>query len=232
MIDSNLANGLVYFNCFPNFSMNINDPSILSSLTLNIKTKNMNFVEETQTITIIYRIYYKGMTTQLNPRVVCQSVKDETLLLQYNPNNTQAFVPKKLKWNEITQGGQWELKDLTHPKPIIPLTTSSKIIQHTNGIVQIEFSPTSRYSFNQDFMFTRSSTSNTNLNGVDFTPKIPIPVYQQQESPPMSPTHSDMYPNVEWIKSNYFSPYKIFITIIKSTLFTRKIIKRLILLLM
>ena len=34
MIDSNLANGPIYFNCFPNFSMNINDPSILSSLTL------------------------------------------------------------------------------------------------------------------------------------------------------------------------------------------------------
>ena len=108
---------------FPYFSMNINDPSILSSLTSNIKTKNMNFVEEAQTIAIIYRIYYKVMTTQLNPRVVCQSIKDETLLLQYNPNNTQAFVPKKLKWNEITQGGQRELKDLTHPKPIRPLTT-------------------------------------------------------------------------------------------------------------
>ena len=71
MIDSNLANGPVYFNCFPNFSININDPSILASLTLNIKTKNMNFVEEAQTITIIYRIYYKVMTTQLNPRAVC-----------------------------------------------------------------------------------------------------------------------------------------------------------------
>ena len=106
MIDSNLVNGPVYFNCFPNFSMNINDPGILSSLTSNIKTKNMNFVEEAQTIIIIYRIYYKVMTTQLNPRVICQSVKDETLLLQYNPNNTQAFVPKKLKWNEITQRGQ------------------------------------------------------------------------------------------------------------------------------
>ena len=47
---------------------------------------------------------------------------------KYNPNNTQDFVPKKLKWNEITQGGQWELKDLTHPKPIKPLTTPSKII--------------------------------------------------------------------------------------------------------
>ena len=39
------------------------------------------------------------MTTQLNPRAICQSVKDETLLLQYNPNNTQAFVPKKLLLN-------------------------------------------------------------------------------------------------------------------------------------
>ena len=51
--------------------MNINDPSILSSLTLNIKIKNMNFVKETQTIAIMYRIYYKVMTTQLNPRIVC-----------------------------------------------------------------------------------------------------------------------------------------------------------------
>ena len=51
--------------------MDINDPSILSSLPLNIKTKNMNFVEEAQTIAIIYRIYYKVMATQLNPRAIC-----------------------------------------------------------------------------------------------------------------------------------------------------------------
>ena len=44
MIDSNLTSGPIYFNyCYPKFSMNIHDPSILSSLTLNIKTKNMNF---------------------------------------------------------------------------------------------------------------------------------------------------------------------------------------------
>ena len=54
---------------------------------------------------------------------MCQSVKDETLLLQYNPNNTQTFVPKKLKWNEITQESQWELKDLINPKSIKPSTT-------------------------------------------------------------------------------------------------------------
>ena len=71
-------------------------------------------------------------------------------------------------------------------------------------------------------MSTRPSTSNPSLNGVDLTPKIPILVYQQQESSLMSATHLDMYPNqvniihtknykktpnVEWIKSNYFAPY-------------------------
>ena len=39
----------------------------------------MNFVEEPQTIAIIYSIYYKVMTTQLNLRAVCQFVKNETL---------------------------------------------------------------------------------------------------------------------------------------------------------
>ena len=82
MIDFNLTNGSIYFNCNPNFSINIHDPNILSSLTLNIRTKNMNFVEHAQTIAIVYRIYYKVVTTQLNPRAVCQSIKDETLLLQ------------------------------------------------------------------------------------------------------------------------------------------------------
>ena len=68
MIDLNLTNSPVYFNCcYPNFSMNIHDPSILFSLILNTETKNMNFVEHAQTIVIVYRIYYKIMTTQLNP---------------------------------------------------------------------------------------------------------------------------------------------------------------------
>ena len=69
-----------------------------------------------------------------------------------------------------------------------------------------------------------SSTSNTNLNSVDFTPKIHISVYQKQKSPPMSPTHFDIYPNqvniihkknykkihftpnIEWIKIILFFP--------------------------
>ena len=39
MTNSNLVNGHIYFYCFPNFSINLNDPSILLCLSLNIKTK-------------------------------------------------------------------------------------------------------------------------------------------------------------------------------------------------
>ena len=46
MTNSILANGPIYFNCYPSFSMNRNNPIILSNLTLNIKMKNMTFVEE------------------------------------------------------------------------------------------------------------------------------------------------------------------------------------------
>ena len=42
VLQSNLANGPVYFNCYPNFSVDINDQNVLDTLTLNIKTRNMN----------------------------------------------------------------------------------------------------------------------------------------------------------------------------------------------
>ena len=45
-----------------------------------------------------------------------------------------------------------------------------------DDIVQVEFSPTLRYSFTQEFLSTRSSS-------VNFASNIPIHVYQQQEFP-------------------------------------------------
>ena len=68
----------------------------------------------------------------------------------------------------------------------------SWVWNHTDGTIQIEFSQTSKYSFNQDFISIRSSTSNTSLNSVYFTPKIHIPIYQQQEFLLVSSTHSDI----------------------------------------
>ena len=78
-----------------------------------------------------------------------------------------------------------------------------------DGTIQIKFGPTSRYSSTQEFLLTRSFTSSTNLNSVNFTPKIHILVHQQQESPLVSPTHFDMYHNQVNIihKKNYKKTY-------------------------
>ncbi|XP_060183118.1 uncharacterized protein LOC132613080 [Lycium barbarum] len=57
VLQSNLAHGPVYFNCYPNYSVDINDQNILDTLTLNIKTINMNSKVNTKEIVIIYRVY-------------------------------------------------------------------------------------------------------------------------------------------------------------------------------
>ena len=38
VIETSLCNGLVHFDCYPNFTVSLSDPCILKVLTLNIKT--------------------------------------------------------------------------------------------------------------------------------------------------------------------------------------------------
>ena len=68
LAQSNLANGPIFFNCYPNFSLSLNDANVLDSLVLTIKTQNMNFIENTKSVAVIYRVYYKVMATTLNPK--------------------------------------------------------------------------------------------------------------------------------------------------------------------
>lgn len=75
VLQSNLANGPVYFNCYPNFFVGIHDPNVMDTLTLNVKTKNMNSKIDTREIAVIYRVYYKLMKTTIAPKAISTSVK-------------------------------------------------------------------------------------------------------------------------------------------------------------
>ena len=57
ILESNLAQRPVHFNCDPNFSVDIEDPNILDTLTLNVKKKNMNTKLGTIDLAVIYRVY-------------------------------------------------------------------------------------------------------------------------------------------------------------------------------
>ncbi|KAH0753194.1 hypothetical protein KY285_006342 [Solanum tuberosum] len=82
----------VYFNCYPNFSVDINDPNVMDSLTLNVKTKNLNSKINTREIAIIYRVYYRLMKTHLAPKARIKSLKGETKLMEANHEHSSTFV--------------------------------------------------------------------------------------------------------------------------------------------
>ena len=84
MMESNLANGSVYFNSYPNFSISTFDPNILDTFTLTVKSKNMNFVSNSRSIAVVYRVYYKVMTTTLNPKAKHTLTRNETLVFEAN----------------------------------------------------------------------------------------------------------------------------------------------------
>ncbi|CAL9025746.1 unnamed protein product, partial [Prunus brigantina] len=66
MIESSLCNGPVHFDCYPDFTVSLNDPHILKTLTLNIKTSGYNVLPGTQPLALVYRIYYKVTSTNMN----------------------------------------------------------------------------------------------------------------------------------------------------------------------
>ena len=64
---TSLYDGPVYFNCYPDLTLALDDPNIVKALTLNIDLSGYPMEEGSKTLALIYRIYYKLLGTQLNP---------------------------------------------------------------------------------------------------------------------------------------------------------------------
>ena len=181
MAESNLANGPVYFNCFPNFSASLLDTNAIEALTLNVKTKNLNFKINTRAIALIYRVYYKVMTSTIEPRAKLTLTPNETVLFEANSRHAQIQTPRRLRWNEITRSGSWDLKEINEPKPVELNNQVSQIIEHSDGSVRIEFAS----NFSQSTRFStcsnnRPSTS-SNRHSIN-RPSISLPRSQSAKS--------------------------------------------------
>jgi hypothetical protein len=81
MVKSSLYEGPIYFNCHPNYSLSLYDPTLLHALELNC-------------LTLVYRVYYKLMKTTLEPQALVESPKGQTLLLQTSTRNSSIQIPK------------------------------------------------------------------------------------------------------------------------------------------
>ena len=212
----NTSFGPVYFTCYPNLELDcMNDKSIHKALTLNIQTQNYDMDPRSRNILIVYRVYYKIMTSVINPNCLLSSPKDQTLIWQANEKNSIVIIPKPIPWECLTQSNEWNFKQLLAPKPI----EHPKLLSITKdglGNVQINFQPrkenlTRSYPARSSNSFLEIRTPsrrsnvqlNLNLEEVDYSSTIPDLKYTKtepniQNSPDRSPTYSQMMsPNDE-----------------------------------
>ena len=110
MITSSLFDGLVYFNYYPDLTLALNDPNIVKPLTLNILTSSYDMDKGSKTLTIIYRIYYRLVSTTVNPRARLRDTRDKTLLIQCSTPNAKVQVPKMIQWKDINLPKEWLLE--------------------------------------------------------------------------------------------------------------------------
>ncbi|KAG5577336.1 hypothetical protein H5410_057470, partial [Solanum commersonii] len=78
MVETSLFSGLIYFDCFPNFTVSLKDINILVSLTLNVKTSNYKIKTGSLSVAIMYRIQYKAISSAFNTGAMRSSYKGET----------------------------------------------------------------------------------------------------------------------------------------------------------
>jgi len=211
MAETNIANGPIYFSCYPNFSVGLFDKNILDTLVLTVETKNLDFKDNTKPLAIIYRVCYKTMTTTIEPRTRLSSPKNETIIFEANINHTKIHTPKRLKWSEITQSCKWNLQNANEPKALDTSKRISNITEHSDGSVDINFSSI-------EFLSSRFSTTSTletkppiskskslKLQTVDYSTSIPKPLYQEEatsETSLPSPTKSDFFEELQNYKQH------------------------------
>ena len=210
LMQANTSFGPVYFTCYPNLELDcMNDKSIHKALTLNIPTQNYDMDPRSRNILIVYRVYYKVMTSAVNPNCLLFSPKDQTLIWQANEKKSTVIIPKPIHWECLTQSKEWNFKQLLAPKPIEQPKLLS-ITEDGQGNVQINFEPikenlTRSYSARSSNSFLEIRTpsrrsnvqSNLNLEEVNYSSTIPDLKYTRiepniQNSLDRSPTYSQM----------------------------------------
>ena len=138
-MQANTSFGPVYFTCYPNIELDyMNYQSIHKALTPNIQTQNYDMDPRSRNILIVYKVYYKVMTSVVNLNCLLSSLKYQTLIWQANEKNSTVIIPKPIPWECLTQSKEWNFKQLLAPKPIEQPKLMS-ITDDGQGNVQIKF---------------------------------------------------------------------------------------------
>ncbi|KAL6194331.1 hypothetical protein ACLB2K_035415 [Fragaria x ananassa] len=104
-LQASLCNQVAYFNCFPNFSTSLNDAA--HCLRLRVKTDGTSMKEGMPELAIVYRIYYKLMSTMVEPKTRLSNISSLTTGFLTNPRNHSEQI-HKVTWDEVTFPLEWK----------------------------------------------------------------------------------------------------------------------------
>ena len=139
MITASLYNGPIYFNCYPDLTLALDDPNIVKALTLNIASSGYHMEEGSKPFALIYRIYYRLLGTQLNPSAKINREPSGKTMLSSTPD-AKVQVPKMIQWQDIKLPTEWLLEQESPlAKPVFDELDLTHIQQYLAGIVKIIF---------------------------------------------------------------------------------------------
>ncbi|KAK9697928.1 hypothetical protein RND81_08G070300 [Saponaria officinalis] len=201
VVQTNVCNGPVYFNCFPDYTVDLSDPLIQEYLILDLHVSGNKFKEFAKNFAIVFRIYFRLMSSTVNPKFIREpSSKEETIFIEVHAKdtNTRSLVTttKALPWDKITIP-----EVLIIPKePPTPNMIKQDLdeIEEDDKRVLLRFGPfrerTSTPSTpSSSFIPPRRSCSQLNSSNTRYNVynKTPVPEDEATSSPPQSPTTSD-----------------------------------------
>ncbi|RDX90996.1 hypothetical protein CR513_27087, partial [Mucuna pruriens] len=164
ILESNLHDGPAFFNCYPNFSIDLRHD------------KTNDIVDELSSpIQIIFGIYYKVTKISYNFKAL-RSSKEETILVEANLRKSSIQVPKRLSHNEVTSKipKEWLLEEITE-EPKVYNTQIREMIQEGPNI-RLKMNRSAFVKINEPLMNLKGqpsrhsvdgSTINLDLRGID-----------------------------------------------------------------
>ena len=116
MITASLYDDPIYFNCYLDLTLALDDPNIVKALTLNIALSSYHMEEGSKPFALIYHIYYRLLGTQINPGAkIHKELYGKTMLIQCSTPDAKGQVPKMIQWQDVKLPTDWLLEQESPP---------------------------------------------------------------------------------------------------------------------
>ena len=131
-------------------------------------------LEESQSIALTYRIYYKCVRTNLNVHALVKSPKDKILLIQSSTNDVNFRTRKAIMWKDIELPTDWMSENESYPHTLQNDTTNLDYIhQYLDESVRISFNDIRISTPSRNSEDNRATSSNLSISRKD--KELPIP---------------------------------------------------------